>query len=256
MWEIGEIHSFEPQNKMTTLTKKRKQVLELLGDKKSYKPKEAIVKIKEISTKVKRKFDETVELAIRLGIDAKQSDQQVRSSVALPGGTGKKVKIAVIAKGEKVKEAEAAGADVVGSEDLIAKIEGGFLDFEKLVATPDMMGQMAKLGKILGPKGLMPNPKDGTVSADLKKAISELKAGKVSFRAEKDSGIVHAPIGKISFDETKLLQNFSAVMDGINRARPASAKGTYIRSVYVSTSMGPGLKIDLGSLDELHEHHE
>ena len=240
---------------MQTLTKKKKQIAELLGDKKSYKPKEAISKIKEVSTKVKRKFDETVELAVRLGIDAKQSDQQVRSSVALPGGTGKKVKIAVIAKGEKVKEAEAAGADIVGSEDLIAKIEGGFLDFEKLVATPDMMGQMAKLGKILGPKGLMPNPKDGTVSADLTKAVRELKAGKVSFRAEKDSGIVHVAIGKLSFDEDKLLQNFSAVMESINKVRPASAKGTYIRSVYVSTTMGPGLKIDLGSLDDLHEHH-
>ena len=241
---------------MQVLTKKKKQVNELLGEKKLYTPKEAIVKIKEVATKVKRKFDETVELAVRLGIDAKQSDQQVRSSVALPGGTGKKVKIAVIAKGEKVKEAEAAGADVVGSEDLIAKIEGGFLDFEKLVATPDMMGQMAKLGKILGPKGLMPNPKDGTVSADLTKAIRELKAGKVSFRAEKDSGIVHVPIGKLSFDENKLLANLSAVMDTINKVRPASAKGTYIKSVYVSTTMGPGLKIDLGSLDELHEHHD
>ena len=240
---------------MQILTKKKKQINELLGDKKPYPPKEAIVKIKEVSSKVKRKFDETVELAVRLGIDAKQSDQQVRSSVSLPGGTGKKIKIAVIAKGEKVKEAEAAGADVVGSEDLIAKIESGFLDFEKLVATPDMMGQMAKLGKILGPKGLMPNPKDGTVSADLTKAIRELKAGKVSFRAEKDSGIVHAPIGKLSFDENKLLANFSAVMDSINKVRPASAKGIYIRSVYVSTTMGPGLKIDLGSLDELHEQH-
>ena len=130
------------------------------------------------------------------------------------------------------------------------------MDFDKLVATPDMMPQMAKLGKILGPKGLMPNPKDGTVSADLTKAIRELKAGKVSFRAEKDSGIVHVAIGKLSFDENKLLQNFSAVMDGINKARPASAKGIYIRSVYISTTMGPGLKIDLGSLDELHEHHD
>ncbi len=241
---------------MQTLTKKKKQINELLGEKKLYTPKEAISKIKEVSGKVKRKFDETVELAVRLGIDPKQSDQQVRSSVTLPGGTGKKIKIAVIAKGEKVKEAEAAGADVVGSEDLIAKIEGGFLDFEKLVATPDMMGQMAKLGKILGPKGLMPNPKDGTVSADLTKAIRELKAGKVSFRAEKDSGIVHAPIGKLSFDENKLLQNFSAVIEGVNKVRPARAKGVYIRSVYISTTMGPGLKIDLGSLDELHEHHD
>ena len=240
---------------MSKATKRAKKIQELLGNKKAYAPKEAISKIKEIADAVKTKFDQTVELAIRLGVDPKQSDQQVRSSVSLPGGTGKKVRIAVIAKGERVKEAEAAGAEHVGSEDLIAKIEQGFLDFDKLVATSDMMAAMAKLGKILGPKGLMPNPKDGTVSADLKKAITELKAGKVSFRAEKDSGIVHAPIGKLSFDENKLLANFSAVMDSVNKVRPASAKGTYIRSVYVSTTMGPGLKIDLGSLDELHEHH-
>ena len=240
---------------MQTLTKKQKQVNELLGDKKTYKPKEAIVKIKEVSSKVKRKFDETVELAVRLGIDAKQSDQQVRSSVALPGGTGKKVKIAVIAKGEKVKEAEAAGADVVGSEELIAKIEQGFMDFDKLVTTPDMMPQMAKLGKLLGPKGLMPNPKDGTVTPDVAKAVKELQAGKVSFRAEKDSGIVHVPIGKLSFNEENLLKNFGAVMDSINKIRPASAKGIYLRTVYISTTMGPGLKIDINSLDELHEQH-
>ena len=238
---------------MQTLTKKQKQINELLGDKKTYTPKEAIVKIKELSTKTK--FDETIELAIRLGVDPKQSDEQVRASVALPGGTGKKIKIAVIAKGEKVKEAEAAGADFAGAEDIISKIEGGWLDFDKLVATPDMMGQMAKLGKLLGPKGLMPNPKDGTVSNDLTKAIKELKAGKVSFRAEKDSGIVHVPIGKASFDEIKLLQNFGAVMDGINKARPAGAKGIYLRSVYVSSTMGPALKVDVSSLDELHEHH-
>ncbi|MBI2995514.1 MAG: 50S ribosomal protein L1 [Candidatus Melainabacteria bacterium] len=240
---------------MQTLTKRKKQINELLGDKKLYTPKEAISKIKEISEKVKTKFDQTVELSVRLGIDAKQSDQQVRSSVPLPGGTGKKIKIAVITKGEKVKDAEKAGADIVGSEELIGKIGGGWLDFDKLVATPDMMSQMAKLGKLLGPKGLMPNPKDGTVSNDLTKAIKELKAGKVSFRAEKDSGIVHIPIGKISFDKGKLLQNFSAVMDAINRVKPPSAKGIYLRSVYISSTMGPGLKVDLSSLDELHEHH-
>lgn len=239
----------------TKQTKRRKKIAEILGDKKSYKPKEAVLKLLEVSEKVKTKFDQTVDLAVRLGVDPKQSDQQVRSSVSLPGGTGKKVRIAVIARGEKVKEAEAAGADVVGSEDLIAKIEQGFLGFDKLVATPDMMPLMAKLGKILGPKGLMPNPKDGTVSADPTKAVKDLKAGKASFRAEKDSGIVHVPIGKISFGEGKILQNFSAVMDSINKVRPAGAKGIYIRTVYISSSMGPGIKVDVSSLDELHEHH-
>lgn len=240
---------------MQTLTKRKKQILETLGDKKTYTPKEAIKTLKEVSAKVKTKFDQTVELAVRLGVDPKQSDEQVRASVALPGGTGKKVKIAVIAKGEKVKEAEAAGADIVGSEELISKIEKGFLDFDKLIATPDMMGGMAKLGRILGPKGLMPNPKDGTVSNDLTKAVKEMKTGKVSFRAEKDSGVVHVPIGKISFSEENLLKNFSSVMDAIQKARPSGAKGIYLRSIFVSSTMGPGLKVDIGSLDELHEHH-
>ena len=239
---------------MQTLTKKQKQIKELVGEKKSYTPKEAITKLKEVIEKSKTKFDQTVELAVRLGVDPKQSDQQVRGSVSLPGGTGKKIKIAVITKGERVKDAEKAGADIVGEAELISKIEGGWLDFDKLVTTPDMMAQLAKLGKTLGPKGLMPNPKDGTVSNDLPKAIKELKAGKVSFRAEKDSGIVHVPIGKVSFSEDKLLKNFASVMDGVQKARPSSAKGIYIRSVFVSSTMGPGLKIDLGSLDELGGH--
>lgn len=240
---------------MQTLTKRKKQVNEMLGDKKLYTPKEAISKIKELGEKIKTKFNQTVDLAIRLGVDPKQSDQQVRGAVILPGGTGKKIKIAVIARGEKVKEAEAMGADTVGGEDLISKINEGWLDFDKLVTTPEMMPQLAKLGKILGPKGLMPNPKDGTVTPDLSKAIKELKAGKVSFRAEKDSGVVHVPIGKVSFKEVDLLKNFQAVLEGINKARPTGAKGIYIRSVYLSSTMGPGVKVDLNSLDELHEHH-
>jgi len=174
--------------------------------------------------------------------------------VALPGGSGKKIKIAVVTKGEKEKEAEAAGADFVGSENIISKIENGWLGFDKLVATPEMMAQMAKLGKILGPKGLMPNPKDGTVTNDLTKAIRELKAGRISFRAEKDSGVVQAPIGKVSFSEDKLLTNLTAAMYAINKAKPSGAKGIYLRSVFLSSTMGPGLKIDLSSLDELHEH--
>jgi large subunit ribosomal protein L1 len=242
---------------MAKITKKQKQIAEILGDKvnKGLTPADAVKTLKEVSSKVKSKMDQTVELAVRLGIDAKQSDQQVRSSVSLPGGTGKKVKILVLAKGEKVKDAEAAGADFAGSEDLIAKIEGGWMDFDKLVATPDIMPQLGKLGKMLGPKGLMPNPKDGTVTADVAKAVKDLKAGKASFRAEKDSGIVHVPIGKISFEEIKILQNLSAVMEAINKAKPSGAKGIYIKSVYVSTTMGPGLKIDLGTLDQLHEYH-
>ena len=242
---------------MAKITKKQKQIAEILGDKvnKGLTPADAVKTLKEVSSKVKSKMDQTVELAVRLGIDAKQSDQQVRSSVSLPGGTGKKVRILVLAKGEKVKDAEAAGADFAGSEDLIAKIEGGWMDFDKLVATPDIMPQLGKLGKMLGPKGLMPNPKDGTVTADVAKAVKDLKAGKASFRAEKDSGIVHVPIGKISFDEIKILQNLSAVMEAINKAKPSGAKGIYIKSVYVSTTMGPGLKIDLGTLDQLHEYH-
>lgn len=233
-----------------TLTKRKKQIKEILGDKKVFTPQEAISTLKELSEKVKTKFNQTVELSVRLGIDPKQSDQQVRSSVSLPGGTGKKVKIAVITRGEKEKEAQAAGADTVGSEEMIEKIEKGWMDFDKLVVTPDIMPQVAKLGRILGPKGLMPNPKDGTVTTDLAKTIKELQAGKASFRAEKESGIVHVPIGKISFDEKGLLQNFNAVIEGIRKAKPPGAKGTYIKSVYVCTTMGPGLKIDLGALDE------
>lgn len=240
---------------MQTLTKRKKQVNEILGEKKSYTPKEAVSKIKEVTTRVKTKFDETVEVSIRLGVDPKQSNEQVRGAVVLPGGTGKKTKIVVIARGEKVTDAEEAGADIVGGEELISKISGGWLDFDKLVTIPEMMPLLAKLGKILGPKGLMPNPKDGTVTTDLQKAIKELKKGKVSFRAEKDSGIVHVPIGKASFTEDDLLKNFQAVLEGINKSRPSGAKGTYIRSIFVTSTMGPSLKVDPNSLDELHEYH-
>lgn len=235
---------------MKTLTKRQKKVKELVGDKKLYSPKDAIKKLKEVSSSLKLKFDETLELAVRLGIDPKQSDQQVRSSVSLPGGTGKEIKICVIARGEKVKEAQNAGANTVGEpDDMIPKIEKGFMDFDKLVVTPEIMPQLAKLGKVLGPKGLMPNPKDGTVSTDLARTIKELKSGKVSFRAEKESGIIHAPIGKISFDDKNLLQNFGVVIESINKLKPASAKGIYIRSVYLSTTMGPSLKIDVNALN-------
>lgn len=190
-----------------------------------------------------QKFDHTLELAAKLGIDTKSSDQQVRASVSLPAGTGKKVVIAVIAKGEKVKEAQDAGADFVGTEDLAKKIEEGWMDFDVLVATPDCMPMLGKLGRILGPRGKMPNPKDGTVTPDVQKAVKDLQAGKVAYRAEKTGAVVHAPFGKASFSKEDLVKNFNALVHDLNKNKPASAKGTYIQGLYVSTTQGPGLKI-------------
>jgi large subunit ribosomal protein L1 len=190
------------------------------------------------------KFDETVETHIRLGINVKHADQQVRSTVVLPEGTGKTIRVAVIAKGEKVKEAEAAGADFAGSEELVEKMEKeNWLDFDVLIATPDAMGLLGKLGKVLGPKGLMPNPKTGTVTFDVAQAIKDVKAGKVEFRADKQ-GIVHTAIGKGKFSADQLLRNFSTLYDAILRAKPAAAKGTYVKSVYVTSTMGPSIKLD------------
>ena len=200
------------------------------------------------------KFDETVEVHFRLGINPKLSEQQIRSTVNLPGGTGKEVKVAVVAKGEKIMEAKEAGADFVGADDLVTKIGDGFLDFDKLVATPDAMAMLSKMGKLLGPKGLMPNPKDGTVTFEVAKAVKELKAGKVSFRAEKDGGIVQMPIGKLSFDETRLLKNLASVVDQVNKVKPSSVKGTYIKSVTLSSTMVPGLKLDLTKLADLMKY--
>jgi large subunit ribosomal protein L1 len=201
---------------------------------------------KEHSTK----FDETVEVSFRLGINAKLGDQQIRSTVNLPGGTGKEVRVAVVAKGEKLTEAKEAGADIFGAEDLVGKIGEGFLDFDKLVATPDAMAMLSKMGKLLGPRGLMPNPKDGTVTFDIAKTVKELKAGKVSFRAEKDGGVVQMPIGKLSFEDARLLKNLSAVVDQIHKVKPATVKGTYLRSAYLSSTMGPGIKLDISRLAE------
>lgn len=206
---------------------------------KKYTIKEAVAIIKKNAN---AKFDETVEVHMKLGIDVKQSDQQVRSTVALPHGTGKTKKIAVIAKGEKVKEAEAAGADVFGGADLIEKIFGGFMDFDILVVTPDMMKDAAKLGKTLGPKGLMPNPKSGTVTFDVAKAVKELKAGRIEFKAD-PQGIVHAVAGKVSFSEEKIAQNVQAVVDAVLKIKPSAAKGVYMQSVYVASSMGAGLAV-------------
>ncbi len=196
------------------------------------------------------KFDETVDIAVKLGVDPRHADQMVRGSIVLPHGIGKSVKVLVFAKGEKEKEAQEAGADYVGNEDLIEKIKGGWVDFDKVVATPDVMGSVGKIGKILGPRGLMPNAKVGTVTFDVAKAVSELKAGKIEFRVEK-AGIVHAPMGKVSFGTEKLLANISAFMDKIIRMKPASSKGTYVKSIAVSTTMGPGFKVDPAYVKDL-----
>lgn len=232
---------------MPALTKKKQRTIELLEDvEQPCSGKHAIAALKKVSKELS-KFDETFEVHLRLGIEVKHADQQVRSTVVLPAGTGKKVRIAVVAKGEKIKEAEAAGADIVGAEDLVEKIQGGFFEFDKLVATPDAMGMLGKLGKVLGPKGLMPNPKAGTVTFDIKGAISELKAGRVEFRADKQ-GMVHVPVGKMSFTEEDLMKNFAALADAVLKAKPSAAKGTYLKSVYVATTLGPGIKIDTKNL--------
>ena len=196
------------------------------------------------------KFDETVDVAVRLGVDPRHADQMVRGSVVLPHGTGKKTKILVFAKGEKEKEATDAGADFVGNEDLVEKIKSGWFGFDKAVATPDMMGSVGKLGKLLGPRGLMPNAKTGTVTFDVARAINDLKAGKIDFRAEK-AGIVHAPMGKVSFGADKIVQNMTAFFDTIIRLKPASSKGTYLKGIAISTTMGPCVKIDLAHVKDL-----
>ena len=205
-----------------------------------YEPREALELVKEIA---KAKFDETVEVHIRLGVDPRHADQQVRGTVSLPNGTGKTRKVLVFAKGEKIKEAELAGADYAGGEDLAEKIQGGWFDFDVAVATPDMMAVVGKLGKILGPRGLMPNPKAGTVTFDIERTIKELKAGRIEYRVDK-SAIVHAPIGRISFEVDKLQENLNAFAEALLKARPAAAKGQYMRSVTICSTMSPGIKIN------------
>lgn len=203
--------------------------------------------VKFIKTNATAKFDETIELAINLGIDTKQSDQNVRGMVVLPNGTGKKVRVAVFAKGPKAEEARKAGADVVGDDDLAQKVQKGEIDFERVIATPDMMGTVGKLGQVLGPKGLMPNPKLGTVTMDVTTAVKNAKGGSVEFRAQKE-GIVHVGVGKASFDEKKLVENIRALMDALLKAKPQTMKGNYIKKASLSSTMGPGVKLDLSSL--------
>jgi large subunit ribosomal protein L1 len=214
-----------------------------------YSPIEAMKLAKELAT---AKFDETIEAHFRLGVDTRQADQQVRGSVSLPNGTGKTVRVAVFAEGDKAREAEAAGADVVGSDDLVTRISGGFLDFDATVATPDQMSKVGKLGKILGTRGLMPNPKLGTVTMDVGRVVKELKAGKVEYRADK-FGIAHVGIGKASFDADKLAENYAAVLDEIVRAKPSVAKGRYLKSITVASTMGPGIKVDTAKLRNVAE---
>ncbi len=229
---------------MAKLTKRQK-ALTAVDREKLYGVDEAIALVKKNAT---AKFDETVEVALNLGVDPRHADQMVRGVVNLPKGTGKEVRVAVFAKGAKAEEATAAGADVVGAEDLMETIQGGTIDFDRVIATPDMMGVVGRLGKVLGPKGLMPNPKLGTVTMDVTKAVTDAKSGQVEFRVEK-AGIVHAGIGKASFPEADLAENFRAFMDAIVKNKPSGAKGKFVQKLSVSSSMGPGVKVDLAEID-------
>ncbi len=228
------------------MAKKGKQylaALEKVDAEKLYTVEEAVALIKETSF---AKFDETIEVAYRLGVDPKKADQQIRGAVVLPNGTGKTQKVLVFAKGDKAKEAEAAGADYVGEAELVQKINGGWFDFDVVVATPDMMAEVGRLGRVLGPKGLMPNPKTGTVTMDVTKAINEIKAGKVTYRVDK-AGNVHAPIGKVSFDTAKLIENFTTINDTMLKVKPSTAKGQYIKNVSITSTFGPGVKVDVNT---------
>ncbi|HMY17414.1 MAG TPA: 50S ribosomal protein L1 [Polyangium sp.] len=225
---------------MPKVAKKRAAVQNLVDRTRKYTLAEACTLVKKSAT---AKFDETVDIAVRLGVNPRHADQMVRGAVVLPHGTGQSVRVLVFAKGEKAKDAEAAGADFVGEADLVAKIQEGFMDFDRVIATPDMMGLVGKLGRILGPRGLMPNPKVGTVTVDVKTAVSEAKAGKVEYRVEK-AGIVHARIGKVSFKEEALAKNAEALISALVRAKPSTSKGVYLRSITLSSTMGPGVRID------------
>jgi large subunit ribosomal protein L1 len=220
--------------------KKYKSAKEKIGRGKLYKLEEAVRKLKEAAY---AKFDETVEMSVRLGVDPKHADQVVRGTILLPNGTGRKVRVLVLTKGEKEKEAQEAGADFVGSDEFIKKITEGWSEVDAIIATPDVMGQVGRLGKILGPKGLMPNPKSGTVTFDVAKAVREIKAGRVEFRVDK-AGNIGVPVGRLSFPEDKIVENAKVFLDAVMRAKPAAAKGTYLKNVSISSSMGPGIRLD------------
>jgi large subunit ribosomal protein L1 len=229
---------------MTKRSKRMQEVDKLVDPNKLYKLEEALQLLKKMPPV---KFDQSVNMAMKMGVDPKKSDQQVRGTVSLPHGTGQTITLVVIAKGEKQKEALDAGADFVGGDDLVEKIKGGWTDFSALIATPDMMRELGKLGKILGPRGLMPTPKAGTVTTDVAKAVKEVKGGKIEFKVDKTGNINNA-VGKISFVEDYLANNIKALIQAVNKAKPSSSKGIYLRSMYLSTTMGPGLKIDVSSL--------
>ena len=228
---------------MAKKSKKMQEALKKVDATKAYSVEEAVALAKDTNI---AKFDATVEVAYKLNVDPKKTDQQIRGAVVLPNGTGKTQTVLVFAKGEKAKEAEAAGADFVGDDDMVAKIQGGWFDFDVVVATPDMMATVGKLGRVLGPKGLMPNPKTGTVTMDVTKAVEEVKAGKVTYRVDK-AGNIHVPIGKVSFDNEKLVENFNTINDVLLKAKPSTAKGQYIKNISVTTTFGPGIHVDQAS---------
>src|SRR5919201_4411339 len=221
--------------------KKYRAATEKVDPLKQYAPQEGVKLVKDTAF---AKFDESIELHIRTGLDPKHADQQVRGSAVLPAGTGRTQRVVAFAQGDKAREAEAAGADIVGADELVQRIQGGWTDFDVAVATPDMMGMVGRLGKVLGPRGLMPNPRSGTVTPDIGRAIREIKGGRVEFRVDK-TGVIHVPIGKVSFSEDRVLKNLGALMDAVVRAKPSGAKGQYIRSVTLASTMGPGVKLDL-----------
>jgi len=225
---------------MSKKGKKYEDAMRRYDRERIYSPTEGFDLVKSLAS---RNFDETVEAAFRLGVDPRKADQMIRGTVSLPHGTGKNARVAVFAAGEAAREAEAAGADVVGADDLVKRVEEGFLDFDVAIATPDLMAQVGKLGRVLGPRGLMPNPKTGTVTNDVGKTVEEFKAGKVEYRTDR-YGNVHVPVGKASFEQEKLLENYHAVLDELMRAKPASAKGRYLRAISTSSTMGPGVKLD------------